>query len=251
MTSEARGRTLAEDVGGDTAVPGGTAERAPDVEEARTSAPGTGTTDEVEDAAEDAAPRRRPRRRPRVADPEPDEGVEEATTEDEDEDDDDRGRRLSLPLVPVLAVLLVLLLGAVVWLWTTRPEESPVRTDDYVDVLQAARSGVVDLTSFDYVTIDDDIEEARRITTGDLREETVQQLDSSRQQLTDSEAVVQTEVVGAAVTRADAERGTVLLVIQSTQKTNAAEQAQVVRYRVEVELAKEDGRWLLSGLTGR
>ncbi|MGY1809100.1 hypothetical protein ACI8AF_17150 [Blastococcus sp. SYSU D00669] len=249
MTSEARGRTLAEDVGGDTAVPGGTAERAPDVEETRTNAPGTGTADEAEDdAAADAAPRRRPRRRRRVADPEPEEGVEEATAEDED---DDRGRRLSLPLVPVLAVLLVLLLGAVVWLWTTRPEESPVRTDDYVDVLQAARSGVVDLTSFDYVTIDDDIEEARRITTGDLREETVQQLDSSRQQLTDSEAVVQTEVVGAAVTRADAERGTVLLVIQSTQKTNTAEQAQVVRYRVEVELAKEDGRWLLSGLTGR
>ena len=41
-----------------------------------------------------------------------------------------------------------------------------------------------------------------------------------------------------------------LLVIQSTQKSTASEQAQVVRYRIRVELKKEDGRWLLSGIAG-
>ena len=76
------------------------------------------------------------------------------------------------------------------------------------------------------------------------------ELDDRRQQITDAEAVVNTEVVGGGVTRADASAATVLLVIQSTQESNASEQAQVVRYRIEVELEKPDGRWLLSGIKG-
>jgi Mce-associated membrane protein len=169
-------------------------------------------------------------------------------------DDDARTHtriRPALPLVPVLAVLLVLLLGATGYLWFTRPGTSAVRTADYVDVLQAARSGVVDLTSFDYLTLDDDIEQIRRVTTGDLQQESVDQLDQRRQQIADSEAVVNTEVVGAAVGAADDDSATVFAVIQSTQQSNASEQAQVQRYRIEVDLTRVGGRWLLSGITGR
>ena len=150
----------------------------------------------------------------------------------------------------MLAVLLVLLLAGVGFLWFTRPGTSSVTTDDYVDALQAARSGVVDMTSFDYLTLDDDIEQIKRVATGDLRTEAADQLDSRRQQITDSQATVNTEVVGAGVTRANSTDATVVLVIQSTQKSTASEQAQVVRYRIRVELKKEDGRWLLSGIAG-
>ena len=162
----------------------------------------------------------------------------------------DGGSRLTLPLVPTLAVLLVLLLGGIAFLWLTRPETSAVRTGDYVEALQAARSGVVDLTSFDYLTIDDDIEQVRRVATGDLRDEAAAELDGRRDVITQAEAVFNTEVVGAGVTRADESSATVLLVIQSTQESNASDQAQVVRYRIEVELEKSDGRWLLSGIKG-
>jgi hypothetical protein len=165
---------------------------------------------------------------------------------------DDSGSRArpSLPLVPVLAVLLVLLLAGAGFLWFTRPGTSAVRTDDYVDALQAARSGVVDMTSFDYLTLDDDIKQIEAVTTGDLKKEAVDQLNSRRQQITDTQATVNTEVVGAGVTKADTADATVLLVIQSTQKSAASEQAQVVRYRIQVELNKESGRWLLSGIAG-
>ncbi len=166
-------------------------------------------------------------------------------------DDGAAGRgRISVRPVPVLAVLLVLLLGAVAFLWFTRPGESAVRTGDYAEALQAARSGVVDLTSFDYLTLDDYIEQIRRVATGDLREESVAQLDQRRQEITDLQAEVNTEVVGAGVTRADGEDATVLLIIQSTQESVANPQAQVVRYRIEVTLEKSDGRWLLSGIKG-
>jgi hypothetical protein len=158
--------------------------------------------------------------------------------------------RLSLPLVPALAALTVLFLAAAAFLWLTRTEESAVGTGDYAEALQAARSGVVDLTSFDYLTLDDDIEQVRRVATGDLREESVTQLDDRRQQITDSQAVVNTEVVGAGVTRADDSSATVLLVIQSTQASLASARPQIVRYRIEVSLEKEGDRWLLSGIKG-
>ena len=166
-------------------------------------------------------------------------------------DDGSRTRgRLSLPLVPTLLLLLALLVGATAYLWATRPAASPVRTGDYVEALQAARSGVVDMTSFDYLTLDDDIEQIRRVSTGELREEAVDELDASRQQITDAQAVINTEVVGGGVTKAGSSAATVWLVIQSTQESNQSEQAQVARYRIEVELEKPDGRWLLSGIKG-
>jgi Mce-associated membrane protein len=152
--------------------------------------------------------------------------------------------------VPALAALMVLFLAAAAFLWFTRTEDSAVGTGDYAEALQAARSGVVDLTSFDYLTLDDDIEQVRRVATGDLREESVAQLDDRRQQITDSQAVVNTEVVGAGVTRADDSSATVLLVIQSTQASLASARPQIVRYRIEVSLEKEGDRWLLSGIKG-
>jgi hypothetical protein len=166
--------------------------------------------------------------------------------------DDGRRRRgrLSVPLVPALLVLLALLLAGLAALWFTRPGDSAVRTGDYAEALQAARSGVVDLTSFDYLTLDDDIEQVRRVSTGDLREESVSQLEARRQEITDLQAVVNTEVVGAGVTQADGEDATALLVIQSTQESAANPQAQIVRYRIEVTLEKDGERWLLSGIRG-
>ncbi|RZU33222.1 hypothetical protein [Blastococcus saxobsidens] len=162
-----------------------------------------------------------------------------------------RGPRPALPLVPVLGGLLVLLLAAVAFLWSTRPGTSDIRTADYAGALQAARSGVVDVTSFDHLTIDDDIEQIRRVAVGDLREEAVEQLESRRQQIVESEAVVSTEVVGAGVTAADEDSATVALLIQSSQQSNASEQAQIVKYRIQVELEKVDDQWRLSGITGR
>jgi Mce-associated membrane protein len=169
----------------------------------------------------------------------------------EDEVDDEATRsRPSLPLVPVLSVLLVLLLGAAAFLWFTRPEPSAVTTADYTGALQAARSNVVDFTSFDHLTLDDDIRQVERVAVGDLRDEAVDQLDSRRQEITDAEAVVSTEVIEAGVIRVDAEEATVLLVIQTTRQTNASEQAEVVKYRIEVEMQRSDDRWVLTRITG-
>ena len=41
------------------------------------------------------------------------------------------------------------------------------------------------------------------------------------------------------------------MVVQATQESTASPQAQVSRYRIQVELTKENDRWVLSGITGR
>ena len=50
---------------------------------------------------------------------------------------------------------------------------------------------------------------------------------------------------------ADDRTATVYMVIQSTQTSSASQQAQVQRYRIEVDLTEDGGRWLLSGIQGR
>ena len=167
-----------------------------------------------------------------------------------DEGSEARSRR-SPSLVPVLATLLVLLLAAAGFLWFTRPEPSAIGTADYSEALSTARSAVKDLTSFDHLTLDDDIEQIRRVTTGDLREESLAQLETSRQQILDSEAIFSTEVVSAGVTSADSKAATVVMVLRSIQESNAVPEAQVSQYRIRVELTKQGDRWILSGISGR
>ena len=131
-------------------------------------------------------------------------------------------RRCPAPSGPAAgAAVLAVLLAAALCRAVGHPAGGVPSTDDYVGALQAARAGIVDVASFDYVTLDDDIEQIN-VTTGDLQQESVDQLDQQRQQLTDAQAVVDTTVVGAAVGEADDDSATVFAVIQSTQKTKAS-----------------------------
>lgn len=174
--------------------------------------------------------------------------------QDEPQTGSDRSGRTPLSvLAGALGILLVLLLAALGYLWATRPAPSSVRIADYTAALEAARSSVVDLTSFDYLTLDDNVRQIEAVTTGDLRKESVDKLNQNRKSITDSQAVVNTKVLenGAGVTKATSNAATVVMVIETTQKTKASTQAQVTRFRIEVQMSKINGRWLMSGIQGR
>jgi Mce-associated membrane protein len=180
--------------------------------------------------------------------------VDEGGGSPRDESGSGRGGRMPFALLTrALAVLLVLLLAGLGYLWVTRPAPSSIQRADYVGALEAARSGVIDLTSFDYLTLDDNLRQIKAVTTGDLQTESLKALGDRRKDITSSQAVVNTKVIegGAGVTKATSNAATVVLVIETTQKTKASTQAQVTRYRIEVQMSKVNGRWLLSGISGR
>lgn len=180
--------------------------------------------------------------------------VDEEGGSSRDESVSGRGPRMpSVLLTRALAVLLVLLVAALGYLWVTRPAPSSIQRADYVGALEGARSGIIDLTSFDYLTFDDNLRQIKAVTTGDLQTESLKALNDRRKDITSSQAVVNTKVIegGAGVTKATSKAATVVLVIETTQKTKASTQAQVTRYRIEVQMSKVNGRWLLSGISGR
>lgn len=162
----------------------------------------------------------------------------------------ERRSRTGFPLVPLLSGLLVLLLAGLAFLWFSRPDPSAIRTDVYSPVLQAARSAVVDFTSFDHLTFDDDVEEVRRVSTEEFAEQSVASLEERRQEILELEAVVSTEIIGAGVTTADVDEATVALLIQTTRRTSASEQADVAKYSLQVTMEKQGDRWLLASIAG-
>lgn len=167
-----------------------------------------------------------------------------------------RRRQRSLPRISVnptvvVAGLLVILIGVGSWLFLTRPTgNSPIELTAFDEILSAARSGIVDVTSFDYLTLDQDIAEIDAVTTGQLHDDTVAELTSRRDDLVTNQQVSSTEVIAASVTEASATRATVLVVLRARVKNLITPQETVTRYRVEVAVELVDGRWLLSGLTG-
>ena len=211
------------------------------------------TTDgRTTDAGAAPAESRRERRRRARADAET--GTDDGTAEPGDAGDPLAGRRSGrfwAPLVAVLAVVLLLLLGAVGYLLFSRPAPSSVSTADYVPVLTQGRQDVVDLTSFDYQTLDQDIAQVKKISVGDLQKNSVDLLQKGRQQFTDQQVVVNTEVVSAAVTQAGDRTRRLMMVIQSTQQTKASPTPKVSRYRIQADLEQVGDRWLLTGITGR
>lgn len=251
MTSDATARSRETDEGAPEGVARSADTGAPDIEttdSASVSAPeaeraADDSTDRRE-SAEDRRAARSERRQERAA-------ARAGAAESVEPDAAAEGRGPRIAVVPVLSVLLVLLLAATGFLWFTRPATSSIRTTDYVGVLEAARAGVVDLTSFDYLTLDEDLRQIQNVSTGDLRKESTDTLNKNRKTITDAQAVVSTKILGAGVTKADPSSGTVVLVIETTQKSKASSRPQVTRYRIEVQMSKVGGRWLLSGITGR
>lgn len=152
----------------------------------------------------------------------------------------------------VVAALLVILVAVGSWLLVTRPTgRSPIELTAFDEILSAARSGVVDVTSFDYLTLDQDLAEIEEVTTGDLRVEVFGTLDDRREQLVTDQQVSSTEVVAASLTEASQSQATALIVLRARQESLLTPQETVTRYRVEVTLELVDGRWLLSGLSER
>ena len=157
-----------------------------------------------------------------------------------------RLRRGLLLLAYAVAIATVAGLG-----WHDR--EVRAEEDARDEALTAAGESVEQILSYDYRSIEEDVDAAKELTTGALREQYDSTATSLLSQARQVRAIVQASVGSAGILTADAERAVVLLFVdQATVKQVGAEAEPTTRIdqnRVRVTMSKVGGRWLVSELT--
>ncbi|HWH29955.1 MAG TPA: hypothetical protein VNU26_13535 [Mycobacteriales bacterium] len=151
--------------------------------------------------------------------------------------------RLLMSLAAIAAVLLV---AAAVLGWVVRQDRTEEQARE--DALEAAQLAAVEVLSYDHRRIEEDIEQAERLGTGEFLEQYRAATEGLAGQAAAGEVVVTTTVQGASVQSASRDRVEVLLFVDQTTVRTGLEQPRVEQNRVRLTLDDVDGRWLVSGL---
>lgn len=165
---------------------------------------------------------------------------------------DERPGRSARPSGRALALLALGLVGllAVVAVAATVPTLSAAsdREERRSAVLAAARQAAVNFTTLDYRRLDRDLGRVRDGATGKFRRQFAAGTADLSTLVTQNKAVSRGEVLDAGIVSDDRDSARVLVVADSTV-TNAAESAPQKRhYRLQLDLVRRDGRWLVSDL---
>jgi len=182
-------------------------------------------------------------------------------------------RRLGPPLVAAL-VLVVLAAGFLVWsvvglvsagsdvdrarqdVAAARERLDDLRKDDAIavrtardDALTAGSEAVAIMNTLDYRTVDADLDEWERVTTGALHDEIVSGREQSGQAVTAAKSVTKPKVLFAAVTEVDEPAGTatVLVALRVNVETGGAEPTDKYM-RLKGTLTRTGEEWKLDGI---
>lgn len=147
----------------------------------------------------------------------------------------------------LLGVLLVAALGAAVergLAW----REAEGREQARADVVEAAENEVVGLITISARTTGEDLEELIEGATATFRDDLRDQADRLRQEVVENEVEATGEVVSTGVVSLADETATVIVAARGTVDNRSARQPEPRSYRLEVELQKVEGSWLVSAL---
>lgn len=152
-----------------------------------------------------------------------------------------------------LAVLAIGLGAAALYAAVAFPS-AQARADFRDEVLVSARTSLVDLTSFSYRTLDEDIARIRAVTTEEFQQEAVDRIEDQRAEVTQAEVSAASEVAAAGITVMNADEATVIALLRTATTAGTAEAApdqipdQI--FRVTLVLTRTGDRWLVSEIGG-
>ena len=144
--------------------------------------------------------------------------------------------------VLVAAVTAVAVLQILEW------GDAQAREQAREDVVAAAEEEVLGLITISARTTDEDLEALIAGATASFREDLRAQADRLRQEVVDNEVEATGEVVSAGIASLDEERATVLVAALGTVDNRNASGPEPRSYRLEVQLDRVDGDWLVSAL---
>jgi Mce-associated membrane protein len=112
----------------------------------------------------------------------------------------------------------------------------------------AAKQACVDFVSVSAASVDRDLQRILAGTTGDFRDEFSRGQSQVRAAVVENNVQSQGTVLRAALLSGDRRRATVLVAIDATVRNANAPDGRQSHYRIQVELVRTDGRWLVSRL---
>jgi Mce-associated membrane protein len=156
----------------------------------------------------------------------------------------------------LLLLLLGIALAATLALVLTQADQAPPgeteaeqRSRHHVDVSRAASAEVRAFLGIDHENVD---EQARAVldgATGDFKQQYADELDSIKQSARDQQSAAVATVLEVGISDIDPTTATVLVAANTevSSKSSGGE-ARTVRWRIRLDMVKEGGRWLTSGL---
>jgi Mce-associated membrane protein len=159
-----------------------------------------------------------------------------------------RIRRAWLPVAALGAAVALLAGGAGYLAWELRQESRAGQARE--EATSAARDAARLLFSYNHETLEQDFEKGLSVTTGEFRE---QYQRTTKEVVTpvaeQYDAVVVAEVIEAAVVEASAEEVIALVFLNQGTTSTRVQGQQVDQSRVRMQLVREDGRWLVAGVS--
>lgn len=149
-----------------------------------------------------------------------------------------------------LAAAAVLGLFAAVFLLYQRVEQTSEVDAARQSAIDAARTRLPQLLSYDYHNLDRDLAGGRAATTGAFRDKyaelTTKVVAPAAQQ---QQIVTRTTVAGTSVVNAEPDRVVLLVFLDQVTQTKADPSSRIEGARVRTTLQRQDGQWLVSELT--
>jgi Mce-associated membrane protein len=160
-------------------------------------------------------------------------------------------RRLRRPrraLVTVALLVVVVLLVAVATFLGLRVRHDQHAAAARAQALHAARQESVNLVTLDYQHLDADIGNVLSGATGDFHDQYAKGVGQVRRVVTANQVRSTGTVLEAGIVSSDPDSATVLVVVDNLVRNKADQKGQQRHYRMQLQMAREHGRWRASGL---
>lgn len=160
-------------------------------------------------------------------------------------------RRLKHPARAVLAVcvaVLVLSLGVGGWAWSADRDQDRAAVAER-SALRAAREHVVDVLSYDFSSVEQDMKRAEANLTGDFADDFTKMADDLIIPTARAKGIrTHAEVTSAGVVRSSADEVVVLLFVNQTTTSRRVTEPTLDGSRLEVTVQRAGDGWLISEL---
>lgn len=153
-------------------------------------------------------------------------------------------RRLPMTLTAALIVLLVIItVVAGMKLFGARAEQSRRS-----DIRNAARQHALAFTTFDHRHFDTDVNRVLTAATGEFKESYQAGAEGLRDLVATNRAVSTGKVLDVGIVSAAADTARVLVAADAVVTNTASKDPRNRHYRMQLDLTRRDGRWLVSDL---